>query len=101
MLIVNTVGAVVTVMVAGAGAVLSRRDCLCGNLNLSAQNCQCELPDLITEEEKREWSPLSALSGFFPSLAERVTPDGCFFNKNHVRLSWCVMWQTQSKVHYH
>lgn len=59
MLIVRTARVVVTVMVAGAGAVLSWRDCVCGNLNLNTQNCQRELLDLITEDETQEWSPLA------------------------------------------
>ncbi len=77
-------------MVAGAKAVLSRRDCLCGNLNLNTQNCQRELPDLITEDKKRELSPpacLVALSGFSIPGQSTFNADGCFFNKNHVRLS--------------
>lgn len=90
MLIVNTVRVVVTVIVAGAGAVLSRRDCLCGNLNLNTQNCQRELPDLITEDQKTRTestcSPCSSVENF-PSRAEHITADGCFFNKNHVGLS--------------
>lgn len=88
MLIVNTARVVVTVMAEGARAVLSRRDCLCGSLNLNTQNCQRELPDLIT---RKNWNRVHSLALWlfqvFPSQAEHIIADGCFFNKNHVGLS--------------
>jgi len=52
-LIVYTKGVVVTVTAERAGAIPSRRDCLCGTLNLNMHSCRNGFPDLIRGKDQK------------------------------------------------
>ena len=108
MLIVNTARVVVTVMLARAGALHSRRDRPCGNLNLKTHRT-ASVNSLISsrdkKKKKKKWKPFSRPSQLFkgfPPQEEHITEDerGVLFI-SHVRLLAVIavsMWHGEKSI---